>query len=229
MSLAPMASRMPSSVATVGGSSARSNAEKSAKLRACLSVDPRQLARVGVEPGVLSPVVPISRVHARLHQREQRRLPLRRQVEPRERRRDELRRGRFEIEQQAQRVRQVDVGEVPEHGSVDVSVEQSGKDGLAQQHLPRFRLEIEDGASQLPEHDPRDAGIERGEERRDVAELPAQGVAADFSFGDVVFGQSGGACRRASRGRARAARGRRARPDRSGVVGSMRTQPLSGG
>ena len=34
-----------------------------------------------------------------------------------------LRRGRFEIEQQTERVRQVDVGEVPEHGSVDMSIE----------------------------------------------------------------------------------------------------------
>ena len=113
-----------------------------------------------------------------------------RQIEPRERRRDELRCGRFEIEQQAERVCEVDIGEVPEHGAVDAPVEQSGQDGLAQQHLPRFRLEIEDGAGELAEHDPRDARIERGEERRDVAELPAEGVAADLPFGDVVFGQA---------------------------------------
>ena len=39
------------------------------------------------------------------------------------------------------------------------------------------------------EHDPRDARIERREERRDVAELPAQRLVADLGVRDVVLGQ----------------------------------------
>ena len=53
-SVAPIDSRMASSVATVCGSSARSNAANSAKLRGFLAIDPRQLSRVRVEPGVLA-------------------------------------------------------------------------------------------------------------------------------------------------------------------------------
>ena len=52
-------------------------------------------------------------------------------------------------------------------------------------------LVVQYGARQLPEHDPRDAGVERREERRDVAELSAQGfLAAHVAFRDVLFGQA---------------------------------------
>ena len=114
MSLAPIASRMPSSVATVGGSSARSNAENSAKLRA-FSRSMRVSLRAWASSPASCGLAPRARVHARLHERQQRRLPLGRKFEARERGRDHLRRGRFEIEEQAERLGQVDVGEVPEH------------------------------------------------------------------------------------------------------------------
>ena len=130
-----------------------------------------------------------ARVDLGLHERQQRRLPLGREIEARERGRDHLRCGGFEIEQQAERFREIDVGKVLEHRAVDLAVEQAGQDGLAQQRLPRLRLEVEDGARQLPEHDPRDAWIERREERRDVAELPAQRIVADLGVRDVVLGQ----------------------------------------
>ena len=90
---------------------------------------------------------------------------------------------------QAERFREIDVGKVLEHRAVDLAVEEAGQDGLAQQRLARLRLEVEDGARQLPEHDPRDAWVERCEERRDVAELPAQRIVADLGVRDVVLGQ----------------------------------------
>ncbi len=116
-------------------------------------------------------------------------MPLGRELEARERRRDHFRCGGFEIEEQAERFREVDVGEVLQHRAVDLAVEEAGQDGLAQQRLPRLRLEVEHGARQLPEHDARDAWVERREERRDVAELAAQGIVADFRFRDVILGQ----------------------------------------
>ena len=144
--------------------------------------------RVGVEAGVLRRRAR-ARVDLGLHERQQRRLPLGWEVEARERRRDHFRCGGFEIEQQAERFREIDVGKVLEHRAVDLAVEEAGQDGLAQQRLARLRLEVEDGARQLPEHDPRDAWIERREERRDVAELPAQRIVADLGVRDVVLGQ----------------------------------------
>ncbi len=187
-SLAPIVSRMPSSVATVSGSSARSNDENSAKLRAFSRSMRVSFLAWASRPGVLRRRAR-ARVHLRLHERQQRRLPLGGKVEARERGRDHFRRGGFEIEQQAQRFREVDVGEVLQHRAVDLAVEEARQDGLAQQRLPRLRLEVEHGARQLAEHDPRDARVERREERRDVAELPAQGIVADLGFRDVVFGQ----------------------------------------
>ena len=129
-------------------------------------------------------------VQARLHQGQHRGVALGRKVEARQRRRHHFRRRGFEIEQQAQRFREVDVGKVLQHRSVDAAVEKTRENRLAQKCLPRLRLEVEDGASELAEHDSRDVRIERRKERGDVAELAAERIVVrDLALGDVVLGE----------------------------------------
>ena len=189
MSLRPIVSRMPSSVATVPGSSARSKDENSAKLRA-FSRSIRVSLRACASRPASWALAPSFRVQARLHQGQHRGVALGREVEARQRRRHHLRRRGFEIEQQAQGFREVDVGKVLQHRSVDAAVEEARENCLAQKRLPRLRLEVEDGASELAEHDSRDMRIERRKERRDVAELAAERIVVrDLALGDVVLGE----------------------------------------
>ena len=117
-------------------------------------------------------------------------MPFGRQVEPRERGRDDFRRGRLEVEQQAQRLGQIDVRKVPKDVAVDLPVEEPGQNRLPEQRLTMFGIEIEDGAGQLPEHDLRDARVERREEGGDVAEFPAQCVAIVLDVAQVVLCQA---------------------------------------
>ena len=112
------------------------------------------------------------------NQRQHRLVALGRQVEPRQRGRHDFGRGRLEIQQQAQRVGEIEVGEVAA-GPCRRCGRRAGPAGsCGAGGLPRAGLEIEHRARELREHDPRDARIERGEQRRDVAELLRQRVVA---------------------------------------------------
>ena len=82
---------------------------------------------------------PRARLNARLHERQHRRMALGGEVQPRERSGHDFRRGRLEIEEQAQRFGEIDIGEILQDVAVDASVEQPRQDGLAQQALPRAR------------------------------------------------------------------------------------------
>ena len=154
-----------------------------------LTIDLGELPRVRVEPGI-RPVWSALRVDAGLHERQHRRMAFGGEVQPRERSGHDFRRGRFEIEEQAQRFGKIDIGEIVQDVAVDTSVEEPRQDGLPQQALPLLGLQIEHGARELAEHHSRHARVERAEECRDVAELPAQRLfAADLRRVDVVFSQ----------------------------------------
>ena len=146
------ASRMPSSVATRLASSARSNAANSAKLRALVRSMWVSLRACASRPASCACGRRSSRSTLDCDQRQHRRLPLRRQIELRQRRGHDLGRGGLEVEQQAQRLGEVDVGEVREHVAVDLAVEQAGQNRLAQQRLAPVGFEIEHRARELAEH-----------------------------------------------------------------------------
>ena len=92
----------------------------------------------------------------------------------------------------------------------------------------RSGFELQHRAREPREHHARDARIERGEQRRHVAELLGERVCRRLRV-RLVVGQAQAASTRATMDRRRAARDRRANTDENLVAGSSRTQPLSGG
>ena len=164
----------------------------------------------------------------RLDERQTRRLPLRRQIEtwtaPTSRLRARRSRGRA-ADTAIRRDRRP---ENPQHVAVHLAVEQAGQDRLAQQRLPSIRSRSSTARASLPNIDPRHARIERGKQRRDVAELAAERVAVvlDIATSSSVSRRSMPA---SVAGPAPAARGRRATLARSAPSDRSRTHPLSGG
>ena len=173
MSLAPIASRMPSSVDDRCRVEREIEGRELGKAARPLAIDPRQLARVRIETGI-RPIRTAFRVDARLHQRQHRGVALGGEVEARERGGDDFRRRGLEIEEQAQRFRQIDVGEIAQHVAVDASVEEPGQDGLAQQVCRCSGCRSSTARASLPNITRETRGSSAREERRDVAELPAQ-------------------------------------------------------
>jgi len=137
-------------------------------------IDPDQGSGIFIEPGIEAPVRARSGSAAipqfRLDERHDGLAATGRQVQPIQRRRQEFGRRRFEIEQQAQRVGQIDLGKLVEYGlAVHAAVEQAGQNRAAQQGLPPIGIEIQDRTGEAREQNPRQVRIERADQRHDVA------------------------------------------------------------
>ena len=155
-----------------------------------LAIHSHQTARVSVDAGLACAGVGISTGQALSEERQDRLVTLGRQIEPRQRGRDDFRRGGLEVEQQAERVGQIEIGEVAQDDAVDLAVEEAGQDRPAQERLPAVGIEIEHSARQLREHDAGDARVERREQHRHVAELLRQRLRRRHVLRHVVVGQA---------------------------------------
>ena len=114
------------------------------ELRKALGLTPvecDQLAGVGVDARLARGAG--ARLQALSNQREHGALALGRKVEPRQRAGHDFRRGGLEVEQEAERVRQIEVGEVLQDLAFYPSVEQARQDGPAQEHLPAFWIQLQ--------------------------------------------------------------------------------------
>ena len=98
-------------------------------------------------------------------------VALGRKAEPRQRAGHDFRRGGLEVEQEAQRVRQIEVGEVLQDLAFYPPVEQARQDRTAEEHLPAFWIQLQHRGCEAREHHACDARIDGGEQRRHVTEL----------------------------------------------------------
>ena len=137
-------------------------------------VDRRQLAGVSIQAGLAG--VAGAGLQPLADERQHRVVSLGRQIQLGQRGRHDLRRRRLEVEQEAQRVGQIEIREVAQDFSLHPAVEEARKDRAPQQVLAPARVQIEHGVREAREHDPCDARIERGKERRDIAELLRQRI-----------------------------------------------------
>ena len=126
----------------------------------------------------------------RVDERDHRVPAIGRQVQSIESRRQHLGRRRFQLEQETQRVGEIDVGKIAQHRAVRASIEQAGQDRSSQQIGPARRLELQHRPSELSEHHAGEPRIERGEQRRDVREFALERGLALLGSNRVVVGQA---------------------------------------
>ena len=103
--------------------------------------------------------------------RHQRFAPLIGQGQPVERRREHLRRRGFQVEEEAQRFGQIQIGEVDQHRTVDAPVEEARQDRFLQQVLAVRGIQVENGARQLGEEHAGETGLGRSEDGGHFGEL----------------------------------------------------------
>ena len=100
------------------------------------------------------------------------------ELDPIERQDEQPRSRHLLIEQQGQRVGQVDIREVPKHAAVQPSFDEAGQDGFAQQALTAVGVEREERARQPRQQTVGDGRIGRPEQPGDVLEGSSQRVSA---------------------------------------------------
>ena len=127
-----------------------------------------------------------ARLQALPNEREHGALALGRKAEPRQRAGHDFRRGGLEVEQEAERVRQIEVGEVLQDLAFYPPVEQARQDRPAQEHLPAFWIQLQHRGREAREHHAGDAGIEGAEQRRHVTELLRERLCRRLRVGLVV-------------------------------------------
>ena len=110
-------------------------------------------------------------LEALCQQRLDRGAPVGRQVDAIERHHQQFRRGHLQVEQQRERVGQLQIGEVPQQRAVDAAFEQARQDGVAQQVLPPSGFEVEHGACELRHERLRERRLGRSQERGHLFEL----------------------------------------------------------
>ena len=135
-------------------------------------IEPRERARLIVEARgrpIGAALAHRARVELRLDERRQRCAALGRELQPIERDREQLRRGRLEIEQQAQRVGEIDVRELAEHRLAgQAAVEQARQHRASQQRAARVGVEPQHGARELREEHARQPRIDGADQHHHV-------------------------------------------------------------
>ena len=105
-------------------------------------VDANQLARVAIDAAFGGPPGRLAGPQPLLEQRHDALATLRRQIQSIEGRRQDFGRRRFEVEQQEQRLGEIEIRKITQHGAVGAAVEQPRQNRALEQIFPPIRLEV---------------------------------------------------------------------------------------